>query len=165
MNNRWAIGQDTFWWHSAWSKMILILTLKGALPWFSDSNCGRGDILQSLKPNHGMSIWLFMSYVICADMTSLTITITDKKTSKKATNNVEDFSHSTRLLGATTLRWTRAQVQTGVLKYHDFQKCTWDEVPGWDPLRKVPKSSSCVFAQSLVEILYLFYYHGRCQDT
>ena len=47
--------------------------------------------------------WSYMSYVICVNMTSLTITITDKN-SNKATNNVEDFSHSTRLLGATTLR-------------------------------------------------------------
>ena len=43
--------------------MMSILSLIGALPWFSDSNCGRGDILQSLKPNHGVSMWLVI-YVI-----------------------------------------------------------------------------------------------------
>ena len=54
------------------------------------SYCGRCHILPSVQPHHGKEVTKFTPEI--------------PSSVAQATNNVEDFRHSTHLLGATTLR-------------------------------------------------------------
>ena len=75
-------------------RSLKFCNVSGVIPGLCYGDCGRRDLLPSLQPDDGNDLIMFLYQVPLTASLSLL----------KATNNVEDFGHSTHLLGATTLR-------------------------------------------------------------
>ena len=72
-----------------------ILLLLGAVQGLRHGQCGRCGLLQGQQSHHGkVSLVTQLLLHVCPNVHLLL----------QATNNIEDYSHSTRLLAATTLR-------------------------------------------------------------